>query len=171
MKKGLLCVAALAAVLCLAACSSIPGLAGGASGAEAADGVYYIGDTVSTVFLDFTVDSVDVEDSYQGYTPAGGGRLVVASLTIQNTERYSMPMGQMDFPLVWGTGDSDWDYPLAQFCDKQFADEYEIPINGSAQGVLVYEVPRDVEDCALVFEEYFEDDTVGEQYAVFFTLD
>ena len=182
MKKGFLCVVALLMTLSITACSSIPGMGGSSSGAGSSasgsgagssnkDGNFYVGDKVSTIFLDFTVNSVESVSEYEGYTPAEGNKLVVLDMTIKNTETYSLPMFQSDFPLFWGSGDEDGDFPLEKYCDKQLDDEYEIPIGKSTDGVLVYEMPQDAKDCVLVFEEYFEDESVGENYGVYFTVD
>ena len=69
---------------------------------------------------------------------------------------------------AWGDGDEDFAYPLNQYCESQLADEYEIPIAGSAEGSLVFEVPSDQKDFALGFEEYYEDESVGDLYVVYF---
>ena len=42
---------------------------------------------------------------------------------------------------------------------------------GSAEGSLVFEVPSDQKDFALGFEEYYEDESVGDLYVVYFTAE
>ena len=161
-------------LLLLSACGSIPGMEGGSSSggsASSSDGTYHVGDTISTAFFDFTVNSAVASADHEGYTAQDGYKLVVADLTIKNTETYSMPMGQYDFMIAWGDGDEDFAYPLNQYCESQLADEYEIPIAGSAEGSLVFEVPSDQKDFALGFEEYYEDESVGDLYVVYFTAD
>lgn len=139
--------------------------------ASSSDGTYHVGDTISTAFFDFTVNSAVASADHEGYTAQDGYKLVVADLTIKNTETYSMPMGQYDFMIAWGDGDEDFAYPLNQYCESQLADEYEIPIAGSAEGSLVFEVPSDQKDFALGFEEYYEDESVGDLYVVYFTAE
>ena len=120
------------------------------------------------------LESYDEIDSTKGLSnieAQDGYKLVVADLTIKNTETYSMPMGQYDFMIAWGDGDEDFAYPLNQYCESQLADEYEIPIAGSAEGSLVFEVPSDQKDFALGFEEYYEDESVGDLYVVYFTAE
>ena len=130
-----------------------------------------VDDTMETYFFDFTVNSAVASADHEGYTAQDGYKLVVADLTIKNTETYSMPMGQYDFMIAWGDGDEDFAYPLNQYCESQLADEYEIPIAGSAEGSLVCEVPSDQKDFALGFEEYYEDESVGDLYVVYFTAE
>ena len=138
---------------------------------QSSDGTYHVGDTISTAFFDFTVNSAVASADHEDYTAQDGYKLVVADLTIKNTETYSMPMGQYDFMIAWGDGDEDFAYPLNQYCESQLADEYEIPIAGSAEGSLVFEVPSDQKDFALGFEEYYEDESVGDLYVVYFTAE
>ena len=157
MRKRIVFSLMASILLLLSACGSIPGMEGGSSSggsASSSDGTYHVGDTISTAFFDFTVNSA-----------------VVADLTIKNTETYSMPMGQYDFMIAWGDGDEDFAYPLNQYCESQLADEYEIPIAGSAEGSLVFEVPSDQKDFTLGFEEYYEDESVGDLYVVYFTAE
>lgn len=174
MRKRLLLPLLAGLLLLLSACSSIPGMEGGASSADSSGNdseTYNVGDEISTAFFDFTVSSAAACAEYEGYTAQDGYKLVVADLTIHNTETYSMPMFQSDFILVWGSGDEDGAYPLNQYCDAQLADEYEIPIAGTAEGSLVFEVPSDQKDFALAFEEYYDDESVGDLYVVYFTAE
>lgn len=147
------------------------GVSSSGGSASSSDGTYHVGDTISTAFFDFTVNSAVASADHEGYTAQDGYKLVVADLTIKNTETYSMPMGQYDFMIAWGDGDEDFAYPLNQYCESQLADEYEIPIAGSAEGSLVFEVPSDQKDFALGFEEYYEDESVGDLYVVYFTAE
>ena len=163
MRKRIVFSLMASILLLLSACGSIPGMEGGSSSggsASSSDGTYHVGDTISTAFFDFTVNSAVASADHEGYTAQDGYKLVVADLTIKNTETYSMPMGQYDFA-----------YPLNQYCESQLADEYEIPIAGSAEGSLVFEVPSDQKDFALGFEEYYEDESVGDLYVVYFTAE
>lgn len=167
MKKKLVLSLLAAALVCLTACGSIPGMSSG----ESSDGKHYVGDKISTAFFDYTVTEAQSAAEYEGYTAAEGYKLVVTELTIHNTETYSMPMGQYDFMIAWGDGEEDFTYPMEQYCDKQYADEYEIGINKTVEGALVFEVPADQKDLALGFEEYYEDESVGELYVTYFTVE
>ena len=188
MRKRIVFSLMASILLLLSACGSIPGMEGGSSytqvdqggssggsssggSTSSSDGTYHVGDTISTAFFDFTVNSAVASADHEGYTAQDGYKLVVADLTIKNTETYSMPMGQYDFMIAWGDGDEDFAYPLNQYCESQLADEYEIPIAGSAEGSLVFEVPSDQKDFALGFEEYYEDESVGDLYVVYFTAE
>lgn len=131
---------------------------------------YYIGDKITTDFFDYTPNSAVAADSYEGYTPAEGNKLVVVDMTIKNTETYSMPMSLYDFQIQWGSGEEDFDCPLEQFCDEQLPDEYEIPINGTEEGQLIFEVPADKKDFSLGFLEIYEDESTADAFFTYFTV-
>ena len=133
----------------------------------------YIGDTMSTVWFDFTVDDAYSCDRYQGYAPSAGYKLVIVTLSLKNNCGQSVDMWGDDFVILWGDDDDtyDMDIPLpAGISDDQFPDEYVLGINGSRTGVMVFEVPREFRDFSIGFMEIFESDTDpdGEEGDTFF---
>ena len=133
----------------------------------------FLGDTLSTYWFDFTVEDAYACQDFGGYTAAAGKQLVVASLSLKNTQRYSLDMWYGDFPLLWGDGDDEIVYPLSAATEQQLPDEYSLAIKEDRTGLLVYEVPADVQDFTMAFVEYFEDGTddgeEGDAYFVYFT--
>ena len=63
--------------------------------------------------------------------------------------------------------------PLSAATEQQLPDEYSLAIKEDRTGLLVYEVPADVQDFTMAFVEYFEDGTddgeEGDAYFVYFT--
>ncbi len=159
----------LAGVLLTALCAC--GGKDGSSGDGYAEG--FLGDTLSTYWFDFVVEDAYACQSYGGYTAAVGNQLVVACLSLENTQRYSLDMWYGDFPLVWGSGDDEIAYPLSAATGQQLPDEYSLAIREARSGLLVYEVPAGIQDFTMVFVEYFEDGTEegaeGDAYFVYFT--
>lgn len=133
----------------------------------------FLGDTMSTYWFDFTVEDAYACQAYGDYRASAGNQLVVAGLSLQNTQRYSLDMWYGDFPLVWGDGDDEIVYPLSAATEQQLPDEYSLAIQEARTGLLVYEVPADVQDFTMVFVEYFDDGTdegeEGDAYFVYFT--
>ena len=186
----------------LTGCSSVPGMSGGSSnpnsGAQSdkstpdnssdsssapdasdagsdksgGDVPYYVGDSVSTAWFDFTVDSVEVMNEYEGYAAAEGKKLLVVQLSLKSTVTFSSEMYQNDFVVGWDLED-DYDYvdPLYAYCDAQFPDEYTLKINEARTGILVYEVPADFKDFWLNFLEVYDNDEYGESFFVYFTAE
>lgn len=137
------------------------------------DGPFYVGDTISTAWFDFTIDSVEVASEYEGYAAGEGNKLLVVQLSLKSTYTTSSDMFREDFVVGWDLDDEDFDYvePLSAYCDAQFPDEYSLGINQSRSGVLVYEVQADLKDFWINFLEYFSDDTYGESYFIYFTAE
>ena len=102
MKQRLLALAMAAAmVLGLTACG------GSGSSSEGRTG-----DTMETFFFDFTVNSAYLTKDYEGYTPAEGNALLVADITVKNTNQKSIEMYDTDFQIQWDDGDDAFAYPI-----------------------------------------------------------
>ncbi len=135
-----------------------------------------IGSKMKTAWFDFTVNSAYyTEDAIGGYTPSEGNVLVVVDITVKNTFQESIPMFDTDFQLQWGDdADDAYSFPVAtneQILDDQLPEEYELKVKESTTGVLIFEAPEGNEDFSLSFLEYYEDDTEGNLFFVYFTAD
>lgn len=161
-------------------------LAGRSLGREDRLGEYGVGETISAYWFDFSLDQVDCVDSYDGYHPREGYRLVVCRLSLENTFDEAVSMSQTDFFLLWpdgeesqsdDLGDMVGSYPLPHFSDRQLKDSYQLSKGERLQGDLVFEVPLEATRAALVFEEYYVDEesqtgySVGDHYTVRFPLE
>ena len=172
-------LAALVGLGALTACGG--GNENGATGEETEDqeegyvpggGLGYLGDTMHTYWFDFTVEDAYICQSYDSYTAAADMQLVVVTMAVQSTFLQSLPMSRYDFQIQWGgEGEDDYAWPIAAATEDQFPDEYSLGIHEERSGVLVYEVPADTVDFSVSFAEYFEDDTEGDVYFVYFTAD
>ena len=133
----------------------------------------YIGDTMSTVWFDFTVEDAYSCGQYRGYVPAADYKLVVVTMSIRNNCGQSVDMWGDDCVILWGEDDDsfDVDIPLpAGISDDQFPDEYVLGINASRTGVMLFEVPEEFRDFSVGFMELFESETDpdGEEGDTFF---
>ena len=168
MRKGAIaCMLVLA--LALTGCGSKEGYAedGYAEGR--------MGEVLHTYFFDFTVNSAYVCGELGGYEPAEGSELLVAELTIKNTGRESIPMWGEDFQAQWSDGDGEDDYSMpvkdGGLTDDQLPDEYDLAVDEERTGTLVFEVPAGKSDFSVSYWEYFENDTSGDMFFVYFTAD
>lgn len=132
--------------------------------------VVELGEEGSTAFFDFEVGEVSACQKYRGKRAASGQRLILVELELENTTSYDLPMGRYDFRLFWGNGEDMAVYPLEQFCEEQFPDEYAIPAREETEGLLVFQVPEEQKNLALGYLEIFEDDHQGDAYFVYFTV-
>lgn len=135
-----------------------------------------LGDTLCTAFFEYTVHDASLCGEYAGYTPAAGYQLLVANVTVKSTYTYddNLPMFDTDFQLQWGEGEEDYDYPITFYTGEtlsadQLPGEYELAYGESITGLLVYEVPADLTEFALAFEESYSDGTTGDRFFVRFT--
>lgn len=166
MKKQILALALLVLTMTLSAC-------GGEERTE-----FRVGEEVSTYWFKFTVESVEQTDCYEGREAAEGSRLLLCELSLENTFDGPVPMGQGDFVLLWEdeTGTEQGAFPLAHYTQSQLPDEYDLAKDEERTGLLIYEVPKEVAQAWLLFEEQYvsgeseSDYSVGERFTVGFTI-
>ena len=135
-----------------------------------------MGDTMHTYFFDYTVDSAYLCGSYEGYVPAQEGYcLLVAEVTVENTFQESLPMYDTDFQVQWGEADDAYDVPITYYADavsdQQLPMEYELAVDESRTGLLVFEVPEGEKDFSISYLEFFDDGTEGDVFFVYFTAE
>jgi len=133
-----------------------------------------LGSKLKTSWFDLTINNAYItEEALEGYTPADGCALLVVEMTLKNTFEESVPMWDEDFWVDWGT-DDEGTYPVRtseDLTDDQFPAEYNLAVKEEKTGTLVFEVPADETDLCINFVEYFDNDTTGNWYAVYFTPD
>ena len=107
------------------------------------------------------VDSAYTCNDYEGYTPSEGNKLLVAEITVKNTDRSTVTMYDTDFQIQWGDDDNDDAYaaPITYYgntvSDEQLPEEYDLGVNEEKTGLLVYEVPEDSKDYSISYLEQF----------------
>lgn len=134
-----------------------------------------IGDVMRTYFFDYTVNSAYTCKEFEGYTPAEGNKLLVAEITVKNTDRSTVTMYDTDFQIQWGDDDDDdaYDAPITYYSDAvsddQLPEEYDLSVNEERTGLLVFEVPEDSKDYSISYLEQFSNETEGDVFFVYFT--
>ena len=189
MKRALPFTLALLLLLALAACGGNAGDAGGSSGpgsseVRAEDGYAEAraGDLVHSYFMDFTVNGAYTTANYHGHTAPEGGKVLVVDITVKNTFHESLPMYDDDFQGQW-TASSDTDefaWPITEgedgvdldtVAEEQLPAQYELAVNESRTGTLVFDVPADEKDFSISHLELFDDNSEGDTFFVFFTAE
>ena len=128
------------------------------------------GDTLSTMFFDYTVTTARLEDEMQGMTGHDGYKLLVADVTITNNTESAIEMSDADFFISWGDGDTDYDYPVTlysttQLSDRQMPAKYELEAGGSKSGELIFAVPPEATSFGLKTQDYYTDGKSSEPVA------
>lgn len=157
-KKVLALVLVAALVFALAGCSLFAKKEGG------------IGDTLSTRWFDFTVDSVDVVNSYAGITAEPGYKLVDIVVTETSTVEDDLPMGWFDFMLDDPADEDYYQLPLEQADSSMMPEEFTLTAKETVTYHLLFEVDESSSKLALVFTEYFSDEDTGDTFTVNFTV-
>ncbi len=142
--------------------------------------VYEMGEKISVYWFDFTLTGVETAKTWEGLEAEEGNILAVCSLELSNRSDRAVPMGWDDFLLRWGDesdpGEAAAPLPWQEDCQGQLPDEFDLQRGEDRSGVLVYQVPEDLERAALVFQERFDEGgdesrfAEGDRYMVWFDL-
>lgn len=186
MKRLCSLTLALLLLLALAACGGDAGDSGGTGSGEiwAEDGYAEarVGDLVHSYFMDFTVNSAYTTADYHGHTAPEGRKVLVVEMTIKNTFSESLPMYDDDFQGQW-TASSDTDefaWPITEgedgvdldtVAEEQLPAQYELAVNETRTGTLVFDVPADEKDFSISHLELFDDNSEGDTFFIFFTAE
>ena len=142
------------------------------------DGTEYyegrIGTIMKTEWFNFAVKNAYCTESLSGYKPAKGNVLVVVEIYLKNTFNETIPMFDTDFQLQWGDDSDDaYSFPISSniILKDQLPIEYNLKKGEEKTGTLIFEVPKGNEDFSLSFLEYYEDNSEGNLFFVYFTAD
>lgn len=134
-----------------------------------------VGDTMSTTWFDFTVNSVTAYgNEYEGYSAQHGCQLLVANITIENTYSEVNPMFSTDFMVVWGSSDDYYDYPLQNadsLSDDFLPDAYNMDPGDKITGNLLFEIPANETDLKFSYVEIDDADNVYDTFTVSFQVE
>lgn len=132
-----------------------------------------IGDTMSTAWFDFTVNSVSAYgNEYLGYTADHNYRLLVVNVTIENTFDEVNPMFDQDFTITWG--DDYHAYPVEQgenLSDDMLPSEYQMNPGDKETGNLLFEIPAGETDLKFSYVEVDDEDNIYDTFTVSFQVE
>lgn len=175
-----LALAVIFSAMALTGCGSTPS---GSLGSSNNDGYAEgrMGDTMHTYFFDYTVNSAYICDTYEGYTPTDSDKeLVVTEITVKNTHNESIEMYDSDFQIQWGDDENldAYEYPITlnlksgeTVGENMLPDVYKMSVNETRTGILVFEVPSGNDDFSISYKEYFDNDTSGDTFFVYFSAE
>ncbi len=152
-------------LLALAACA---GETRGTGGLYEAEG---FGQSLSTAFFDFQVNSALLTTQLEDYEPSDpNNRFLIVNITVQNTftDDSAIPMFDTDFALSWPALEGDVIYCEENFASVQLPEEYEIFKGESRTGDLVFVVPGSQTSFTLEYTEIYEDEFEGNTFQISF---
>ena len=191
MKRLLSLTLALLLLLTLAACGGGsgdggPDRSGGAGSGEvqAEDGYAEgrVGDLMHSYFMDFTVNGAYTAAEYHGHAAPEGMKVLVVNMTIKNTFNESLPMYDDDFQGQWSASPEtdEFAWPITEGADgsdldvvseEQLPARYDLAVDETRTGVLVFDVPADERDFSISHRELFGDNSEGDTFFVYFTAE
>lgn len=138
-----------------------------------------MGDVLRNVFFDYTVNSAYLCGEYEGYTATDGYELLVAEITVHNVFEEGITMYDTDFLVQWDSNAEDaYDCPLTLYLaegeslgDDVLPVEYDLAKDESRTGLLIYEVPQGETEFTISYQEYFEDESVGDTFFISFSAE
>ena len=126
---------------------------------------YEVGDSVKTMFFNFTVEEFLSSTDISGNKPDAGKQFVAVKLKVENTFGQDIQMFSTDFLLEWDKTNADdkgVDGPHSYYdkdaiFDEEFEKEYTLTTGESKEGVLVFEVPEGVTEVSLTVQDIYND--------------
>lgn len=136
------------------------------AGGREYDKLYTAGmnEALKNSFFECTVTGAELADELSGYAPETEGyKFLKVDITVKNTFGDTIPVGNYDFYLMWNGGN---DVGYMEFMEGMYPDDVELADGESLSGFLVFEVPADISDIMLMYDEIWDDDFVGNSYAI-----
>lgn len=130
---------------------------------------YQVTDTATTAFFQLKIEKTMVTRNLNDYIPVERNALLLAlDLMIENRTDNSLPMSYADFQLIYkdDSGKEQILYPLEPFLEIQFPDTYTIGKDDIKSGTLVFQIPKDLQQCQLQYQEIYEDDFQGNRHLI-----
>ena len=126
---------------------------------------YEAGDTVQTMFFDFTVLDYLSSTDINGITPEAGKQFVGVKLNIENTFNKDITMFSSDIIIEWdklnaddpGAAGPNSYYDKEAIFNEEFEKEYTLAPGESKEGVLVFEIPEGITQVAITTQDIYVD--------------
>lgn len=131
-----------------------------------------VGEKVSAKWYDFTVNNVEIVDSYNGYSAEDGKVLIHSTITITNTSDKKVYLFDGDFLLMWNLENDERDYVYSKdpYFDGMLVQDMEIGISETKTIHTIYEVDKKLfnkKTMAIYYHEQYSDGQKGNNYYVY----
>lgn len=172
MKKIISLLMAAAMIAMFTGCSSGPAAGGTDNVVLPENGLAKseIGETMRTYWFDFTVSGSFLCNTFSGYTASEGSELLAVEITLENTFSDALPMRDNDFWVQWNEDSEDaYAYPLKTVDaanSEVLSGSYNLDVNESVTGLLLFEVPGGYTEFAIVYLEVNSDEETGDAFIV-----
>jgi len=124
-----------------------------------------IGESYNTKWFEFTIHSIDKVDSFAGYEAKDDHQLYKVLIAEKNISDEILAMGTFDFYMD-DPGFEEFIWAIAPLDDTMMPEEFDLKPGESAEYVMIFEVPVDTAELALMYTEYFENEGIGATFAI-----
>lgn len=124
-----------------------------------------IGKTYSTAWFEFTINSIEEISEYEDYTPAEDSVLYDVVINEKNICQEKIFMGTYDFYME-SSALSDPIFPLDPLDENMMPTQFGLAVDEVAEYHMVYEIPANVPDLALMFVEVDENGKEGSTFTI-----
>ncbi len=139
-----------------------------------------MGETLSTMFFDVTLNDAYQTDSVNEVLAGKDTTFLVTDITVKNTTSSAIDMADSDFWVKWGDGTSDYDAPITAYGEDTgltdaLPSKYSLAAGEETTGKLVFVVDKGLSDFSLLTEDYYSqgdgEPQKGDTYTFNFTLE
>lgn len=123
-----------------------------------------IDQAVQTALFRYTVSDVTTVDSYNSQSARDGYKLVQANLSVTNTEDDAVTMYAGVFRASWGDSESESTTCLTAISDEMVPDSYILYPEATYHGIMIFEVPEDVSQLTIQYQESLPDQDIDNVY-------
>lgn len=126
---------------------------------------YEVGDTVQTMFFDFSVLDYLSTTDINGITPEAGKQFVGVKVNVENTFNKDITMFSSDLIIEWEPTSADDKgaegphsyYDKEAIFNEEFEKEYTLAPGESKEGVLLFEIPEGITKVAITTQDIYTD--------------
>ena len=126
---------------------------------------YEVGDTVETMFFNFTVEDFLSSTDINGITPEAGKQFVGVKVNVENTFNKDITMFSSDLIIEWEPTSADDKgaegphsyYDKEAIFNEEFEKEYTLAPGESKEGVLLFEIPEGITQVAITTQDIYID--------------
>lgn len=125
-----------------------------------------IGDTYKTKWFEFTIESIEEAEAYLDYKAKTDYQLYKIQVTLKSNWDKPIPMGTFDFYMD-DPSFEEYIWAIPPLDDSMMPKEYDLGPGKSAQYLMIFEVPINTTELALLYTESFEGGSDGKTFAIY----
>ena len=151
---------AMAGIMAVALCAC--GSSNAASSGEDKKTEAGMGETLSTMFFDVTLDNASLADSVGEVLVGKQNKFLIVDITVTNTTGSPIEMADSDFWAKWGDGDEEYDAPITAYGEEVdltdgLPSRYTLAAGEAKSGKLVFVTDKEKTSFQLVTEDYYSE--------------